>query len=82
MGGGVHGSDDEDPYAEIRGDVADSSSDETSEVRDIQRCGSPEAVPLAADASECEPGGLEDEEPDLELGVAVGQPAARHLRVS
>ena len=49
LGGRGRCSDDEDPYAEIRTGLADSSSEDGSEADDVRRCASPEALPLAVD---------------------------------
>ena len=66
LGGRGRCSDDEDPYAEIRTGLADSSSEDGSEAGDVRRCASPEALPLAAEVSEDEAPGA-----DLVAEVAV-----------
>ena len=66
LGGRGLCSDDEDPYAEIRTGLADSSSEQGSEAGDVRRCASPEALPLAAEVSEDEAPGA-----DLVAEVAV-----------
>ena len=52
LGGAGGGSDDEDPYAEIRTGLAEASSEGGSEAGDGLRCASPEPLPLAAEESD------------------------------